>query len=60
MERFICTHCGDYATKATIVDNIFVCGDQECLIELTNEYFINNTIDIDVINDDYDKDFLDE
>ena len=49
MEIFECSSCGDVATKQTIVDGVYVCNDDDCLLELAKEHFIDNDVDLDVI-----------
>jgi len=60
MSQIKCTHCGEDAVRATTIDNIFVCGDDDCLLELTNEHFIDESIDIDELNREIDEDYLNE
>lgn len=60
MGQIKCTYCGEDAVRATINDDVFVCDDDYCLIELTNEHFIDETIDIDALNAEIDEDFLNE
>lgn len=60
MSQIKCTYCGEDAVKGTIIPNVYVCDDEECLLELANEHFIDETIDVEELNAEYDLDFLDE
>ena len=45
-EKYIaCSNCGKKATHDTIINEEYVCGDRDCIIELAVAGYVNNELD---------------
>lgn len=56
MDIYECSSCGEAATRQTIVDDVYVCDDIDCILTLAEEHFVDNSVDLEVINNNMSED----
>lgn len=52
MDIYKCSNCGEPATRQTIIEDVYICDDIDCVLTLAEEHFIDNDVDLDIINAD--------